>query len=183
MELKSCLIKSNPYISKWILYLIKKIEKEFFKKDNLYEEHINCYLQLIVLAILRYLETEQILNKHEKTIKLIEYAKELIKEKPNLNHHIIASNIGYSYDRFRHLFKEIVGITPKQYQLETRLVKAKDLLLNSNLSIKNIAEKCGFNSNISFTNFFTKRLGITPLKYRKLSLLSKEKDLINLDDK
>ncbi len=181
IDLESKFIRNNPIISKKIYNLLNMLKDEFFSKDNYFEEYINNLLQLMIVLILRYISKDQQVDKQEQAIKLIEYSKKLIKEKQTLSHHIIAENLGYSYDHFRHLFKDIVGITPKQYQLESRTIKAKELLLTTEMPISQIAQKCGFNSNVRFSTFFVSKIGITPYKYRKLSLENKEKELINLN--
>ncbi len=68
---------------------------------------------------------------------------------------------------FSYIFKDTLKITPIKYISEKRLVLAKQLLLNSDLSIKEIAGKCGFSEQYYFSNWFYKHTNIYPLKYRK----------------
>lgn len=78
----------------------------------------------------------------------------------------IATNLGISYSLFRKEFKEYTGYAPSQYFQELKLRKAKELLAESNLPIKEISYKLNFSSYEYFLSFFKKRVGITPTEYR-----------------
>lgn len=76
-------------------------------------------------------------------------------------------NVGYLW--FRKMFRLDTGLTPAQYFLELKLNKAKDLLINTPLSIKEIAIITGFESQFYFSKFFKKRMGRSPINLRKYS--------------
>ena len=78
----------------------------------------------------------------------------------------IATNLGTSYSWFRKEFKEYTGFSPAQYFQELKLRKAKELLSETDLSIKEIAYKLDFSSYEYFLSFFRKKVGITPTEYR-----------------
>ncbi len=78
----------------------------------------------------------------------------------------IATNLGTSYSWFRKEFKEYTGFSPAQYFQELKLRKAKELLSETNLTIKEIAYKLDFSSYEYFLSFFRKRVGVTPTDYR-----------------
>ena len=75
------------------------------------------------------------------------------------------SHVGYSH--FRRMFKKYTGLSPAQYHLKLRLQKARELLLTTNLSVKQIAYELGFQSNYYFTRIFTQKMGDTPTGLRK----------------
>lgn len=74
-------------------------------------------------------------------------------------------NIGYSY--FRRMFKKFTGISPVQYHLMLRLQRAKDLLVSTDMSVKEIALSLGFQSIFYFTRIFKKKMGVPPTEFRK----------------
>lgn len=78
----------------------------------------------------------------------------------------LALSIGYSYDRFRHLFKARYHISPKQLVLAKRIELAKQLLRESNEKIESIAHTCGFGTVSQFNVIFKKYRGMTPKEYR-----------------
>lgn len=80
----------------------------------------------------------------------------------------LATDVGFSYRTFRYLFAKESGLSPLQYQLERRLIRAKNLLASSDMPVKDIAEALGFSSTWYFAHFFQKRLHHSPVTYRKL---------------
>lgn len=79
----------------------------------------------------------------------------------------MASKSGYSQVHFINRFKANYGMSPKQYALEVRLRKAKELLLTTDRSSKEIAYMCGFSDELYFLRFFKKRTGLTTSAFRK----------------
>ena len=65
-------------------------------------------------------------------------------------------------------FKEKYGISPSEYVAELRISKAKELLLNEDINISEIAQECGFSSLYSFSRAFKENVGISPIKFRKI---------------
>ena len=104
-----------------------------------------------------------------KSGQIIERAKIIMNE--NIHRQIdiqgIATNLGTSYSWFRKEFKEYTGFSPAQYFQELKLRKAKELLSETDLSIKEIAYKLDFSSYEYFLSFFRKRVGVTPTDYRR----------------
>lgn len=78
----------------------------------------------------------------------------------------IATKVHLSPSFFHTVFKSATGITPSEYLLNTRLQNAKNMLLNSNHSLVDIAIACGFESQAYFCYVFKKHIGSTPKKYR-----------------
>ena len=74
----------------------------------------------------------------------------------------IAKNAFMSEFHFFRSFKEVLGITPHQYLLSIRLVKAYEELTNSEKFINEIAVNCGFSDIYSFSKAFKKFFGYSP---------------------
>ncbi|MEH6305967.1 AraC family transcriptional regulator [Olivibacter sp. CPCC 100613] len=74
-------------------------------------------------------------------------------------------NVGYSW--FRKLFKLYTGLSPGQYYLQLKIDKAKDLLANSDRSVKEIATDLNFQSSFYFSKIFKDKTGLRPTEYRK----------------
>jgi len=79
----------------------------------------------------------------------------------------LARRLGMSYSSFRRTFRAQTGSSPRQYQLEIRINRAKALLLNTDRSVAGIAERVGFSSVQYFSRLFRKRTGCAPLQYRR----------------
>ncbi|MGH8023900.1 MAG: helix-turn-helix domain-containing protein, partial [Limisphaerales bacterium] len=61
------------------------------------------------------------------------------------------------------------GLSPHQYLLELRLVRARSLLAETDLSIKEIALKTGFEDELYFSRLFRQKLNVTPTQWRNRS--------------
>lgn len=65
------------------------------------------------------------------------------------------------------IFKEVTGMGFKEYLINVRLKESKTLLKDTKLSILEICEKTGFNSQNHFCKTFKAVFGISPMTYRK----------------
>ena len=82
----------------------------------------------------------------------------------------VAAYANMSLYHFSRLFKRDCGYSPHEYIILTRLNRAKHLLKTTDLAIKVIAQKVGYQNVSSFTNAFTARVGISPTLFRKYSI-------------
>lgn len=71
---------------------------------------------------------------------------------------------------FAHVFKKYTGFSPIEYVINTRIDRAKALLLRTTDTVEQIAYKVGYNASSSFITIFTRRTGMTPSAYRKHQL-------------
>lgn len=69
---------------------------------------------------------------------------------------------------FHELFRDATGMTPYQYLLDARLKRARSLLLETRLSLPDIAEQVGFSSQSALTHAFRRQFGLTPGRLRRL---------------
>lgn len=77
------------------------------------------------------------------------------------------AELGYvSSSCFNRRFKKEIGMTPIEYLIEIRIKRAKTLLRRKNISITDIAIRCGFGSSAHFSSCFQNRIGVTPTEYR-----------------
>ena len=79
----------------------------------------------------------------------------------------LSARFGLSADYFRHKFQKDVGVSPKKYLSALKIKAAKDLLLNSELAVHEVAAAVGFSDCNYFTRFFKKETAYTPLSFRK----------------
>ena len=68
---------------------------------------------------------------------------------------------------FSYVFKQITGRTFTEYLNYLRIMKAKELLTNSNKTVSGISYEVGFNDPAYFDRVFKKEVGMSPGKYRK----------------
>lgn len=99
----------------------------------------------------------------ESALRIIKY-----NYNNNLNIKAIADSLFLDSAYFSRLFKTKVGASPKQYILNLRMEKAKELLISSEHPIKEISITVGFNDAMYFSKLFYKTQGTTPSNYREL---------------
>jgi len=80
----------------------------------------------------------------------------------------IAADLNLSSSRFRHLFKQELGLSPKRYLKLTRLNRAKKLLENSFLRVKEITTVLGVNDVSHFVRDYKAFYRQTPSQTRVL---------------
>ena len=178
--LKSSFYQDKGSVTEDIYGLLCQIETEIRLKQIYYEERIDLLLHEI-LIILRRME-----NKTTDSHGIVDYVKRLLKENTRnyyIDFHIIAESIGYSYDRFRHLFREQTGISPSQYLMNLRIASAKQLLEDESIPISRVGMLCGFQNVSNFVSMFHKKTRITPMQYRKMALQNTKRDVLNLTGK
>ena len=104
------------------------------------------------------------LSRNQQQVDMIDKARWRIRESLESETTIqgIAEELGVSYSNFRKLFKEYTGLSPSTYQQELRLLRAKELLSTTDLSIKEIAYRLNFESPDYFSAKFKAKMGIKP---------------------
>ncbi len=78
----------------------------------------------------------------------------------------LARELGMSYSRFRARFRDATGLPPKQYHLAIRINKARLLLLETDLTVSEIASRLGFSSVHYFSRVFRQKMGLPPSHLR-----------------
>ncbi len=78
----------------------------------------------------------------------------------------LADIVNLSTYHFIRWFKRLTSSTPHEYLIHYRLKKAKELLINTDESVEQIAVRCGFNSASHFCRCFKKAVGTTPRDFR-----------------
>ena len=79
----------------------------------------------------------------------------------------LARRVGMSQRTFLRRFQDATGTTPTRWLLNERLLRAKDYLENSKLSIDSIAEQTGFGQAATLRHHFRQHYALSPARYRK----------------
>ena len=78
----------------------------------------------------------------------------------------LAEKAGYSKYHFSRLFKKQTGRSPWQMVIERKIEKAKEMLLGTHLTVKEIASELDFEHPDYFARMFNRHTGVNPKKYR-----------------
>ncbi|MBE6182130.1 MAG: helix-turn-helix transcriptional regulator [Rikenellaceae bacterium] len=79
----------------------------------------------------------------------------------------IAYHCKMSVTAFKKMFAEYYHTSPHHWKIKQHLLKAVEMLLSENLSIKEICYKSHFQNSSHFISRFKREFGITPKQYRK----------------
>jgi AraC family transcriptional regulator len=80
----------------------------------------------------------------------------------------LAACTGFSPSQFVRLFKNTLGCTPHQYVLRARLVRARALVADTELSLAAIASATGFSSQSHMTSAFVRAFKVPPGQLRRM---------------
>ena len=120
-----------------------------------------------LMGLARFYERQETFSEVRDRINR---AKILIEEQyRTIRPEEVAAQLYMGYSNFRRIFKEYTGFAPAQYIQEVRLNRIKELLTNTTLPIKEIADECGLESYDYFFTLFRRLTGMTPLEYRNVT--------------
>lgn len=108
-------------------------------------------------------------SKLKKVSAVIYEAKQYIDNRfqQELTLEEVSKEISMSPQYFSRLFKEETGENFKEYLTAVRIAKAKDLLKNTNKSVKEISFDIGYNDPNYFSRLFRKMVGVTPTEFTR----------------
>src|SRR5690625_4974916 len=149
-----------------ILIIFNHLLELASKKSALFRKMLfGCLLQLLA-----HFSDPQIEKKHtNRNEHIVEETIHIIRKniRDDVNFKELAALFHISYSQFRKIFKEATGSPPNQYLINERIERAKRLLANTELPIKEIALKSGFNSIHYFSRIFKQKTGSRPSLKRK----------------
>lgn len=146
-----------------MLGYLHEMVQETNQKRSHFSLKLDLLLQCALIEIDRVYEKEPLPDNEEKFIRTIKYIQQYYCEPINLTK--LAKMSGYSYDHFRHLFQNYMGITPMNYIIQLRLEKAKEMMIRKLANMTQISLECGFSSLSHFSSTFKKRIGKSPKEY------------------
>ena len=102
--------------------------------------------------------------RHPKLSQVIQMMEQNIEEP--ISPSILAQDVGMSTRQLERLFRRYLNRSPKRYYMELRLQKARNLLLQTDMSVINVALACGFASPSHFSKCYRAHYDTTPYRER-----------------
>ncbi len=102
--------------------------------------------------------------RHPKLSQVIQMMESNIEEP--ISPSILAKDVGMSTRQLERLFRRYLNRSPKRYYMELRLQKARNLLMQTDMSVINVALACGFASPSHFSKCYRAHYDITPYRER-----------------
>ena len=107
----------------------------------------------------------EIVNPFGEIRTVVDYIVEHYYERLSIE--TLASQAFLSSRHFERRFRSLFHMSPGEFILKVRIDAAVRLLLESELSVTQIALQCGFYDNSHFTRQFKTKMGISPIQFRK----------------
>lgn len=149
--------------------LIKRIENEYFSiNDDHSLSVIRNELQILTTQLLRLKEKDETLNIEKKYLKEFVELQNLVEKNVNKTTKVkdYANQMRLSTKTLNTVTKSIVHKSAKAFIDEICTKQIKRLLLNTKLSIKEIAYKSGFEETTNFYKYFKRQTQTTPEQFR-----------------
>ena len=172
-------VKLLEVMANYILSIEDKyfLQKEIFMRDREIMEHENRRMRLenelknLRISVLEYDKDKGSVSqklREGKNVHKISKAQIFIRDNyyKNIKLMDVAEAVYLSKNYFSSYFKEITGYTFSFYLTKTRLKAAKKLLIETDLPIKEIVFKTGFEDYNYFNRLFKQVEGIPPAKFR-----------------
>ncbi|MDR2434511.1 MAG: AraC family transcriptional regulator [Treponema sp.] len=143
--------------------LVSEIESDQIFSRELSES----FTRMILIMILRLVskDDDKYLKNNESFFKAKAYMDQHYLQIESLES--LCNEVFISKFYLTHLFKKYLGKTPLQYIIQKKLDLAKMFLVESDMTIKDIAARCGYEDPNYFCKLFKKHEGITAMNYRK----------------
>ena len=139
--------------------------------DDHGEEVANTTADLLIYSAIRTDQDTQRLSiptrigvRHPKLSKVIQMMEANV-ETP-ISPAILAEDVGMSTRQLERLFRRYLNRSPKRYYMELRLQKARNLLMQTEMSVINVALACGFASPSHFSKCYRAHYQTTPYRER-----------------
>lgn len=138
---------------------IIKNDKKMYNTLELYEIFLHMY------------NNHSIRQKREQAAEEIYYNFAVNHINSNLFRRVTVDELteilGVSQPYLYHIFIKREAVSPKRYIDMQKIKKAKELLLQTTMSITQIANSIGMEDCIAFSKFFSKKVGVSPSDFRK----------------
>ncbi|MEO1491225.1 MAG: GlxA family transcriptional regulator [Pseudomonadota bacterium] len=102
--------------------------------------------------------------RHPKLVSIIQTMEQNTEEPISPSE--LAKGVNMSTRQLERLFRRYLNRSPKRYYMELRLDKARNLLLQTNMSVINVALACGFTSPSHFSKCYRGHFNRTPYRER-----------------
>lgn len=156
--------ESPPYMTVEMHMILKEIIS-YSKKGTMQKLFVEAkIIKLLILIFEQFNEK----NTTKKMPEIPTTIKKFVDENYHRNIKVeeIGRKIGINQNTIRKSFKAQYNMTVSDYIAELRMLKAKKLITNKELMIKEIAIECGYEYVQNFTRAFKKKFGVSPEKLR-----------------
>lgn len=163
--------RASRLVEQWGVHVDRTaLHKAYFLTKTVPPKQHEAVVKLLIIFAqhLSMLSNQVVVQQENAEPPVIRRAKEYIQEHQTENLRLghVAKAVNTSTFYFCKMFKKVTGINFTDYLSRVRIEKSKNLLLNPNLRVSEIAFEVGFQSLTHFNRVFKKILGQSPTEYR-----------------
>jgi len=163
--------RTASLIAEWGLHVTREELREmYFNTKLLSPEHYESVVRLLAIFAqhLSLVSNQILVQRANAEPPVIARAREFIHQHQteDITLTMVAKAVNTSSFYFCKMFKKVTGLNFTEYVSRVRIEKAKNLLLNPNIRISEIAYEVGFQSLTHFNRVFKKISGLSPSEYR-----------------
>lgn len=149
---------------------ISHLQQEYFSGLPFREEFIHALITLLFLSVSRSMTQETVQKEnigHLYPLFQNLRLQMLTECEKDWNIERLCQVVNLEKSQFYVYYRSFFSSTPKNDLLHARLEKAKNLLSNEALQVKEVANLCGFGSQAHFTRYFKTCCSCTPAAYAR----------------
>jgi len=143
-----------------LYHRLERMEKDWRQPSTLEKLHIKVLFYQFVYELLSQMSKQGIQGtKVDLVSQAMRYLQEHYADRVTLDE--LAGLLDCSVSYLSRKFKQTVGKSPIDYMIALRIDKAKELLLNTDATLQEIAESVGFSDDSYFNRMFKKQVGLS----------------------
>ena len=154
-----------PIRGKFSIDSFKTLIDELREAENSVTATFYKKYSLFLRILDKLYKKNNIINSNSLAYKIANYIHENYKKDISVAE--MEKIFSYSSNHIINVFKEQFSMTPHQYIKKLRLDEAKQLMINTNRSLEQIAFNCGYKNFSTFFRSFSDTLNISPSKWRE----------------
>ena len=150
--------------------LVHILAFEHYSANSFHDEIEQQYIKILILKLARAIGLKNHASSKllsEKNYRMTQLRSEIYTFPERMGDvDEMAKSLGMSRSGFQHLYRKMFGTSVINDVIAGRIQQAQRLLSSTNLTVKEIAARCGYSNAYSFMRQFKQRCGKTPTEYR-----------------
>lgn len=164
----------KPHYPISVFHHVTSMRKEWHRSNLLDKLQVKAIFYQMVYEILEQMERQNVIAvKPDLVAQAVRYIHEHYQEPITLE--ILLEHLSCSSRQLLRAFKKQVRTSPIDYLIQLRMSKAKQLLLSTDFTLKEIAESVGYTDSYYFSRIFKKYEGVSPTSFKEAALQQEQR--------
>ena len=145
---------------------IKLMFTDFIRRESWYQvAAVSKFLKVLTIVSQCLMNAKKKSGHTDRILTSLHYIHHHYTESLTLSE--LAEMEHLSVSRYRTVFRECTGISPQGFIIDLRLRRACELMIQTDLSLKQIAQMTGYSDPLYFSRIFKEHLGVPPSQYKE----------------